>query len=124
MARVPGLEEGKGSRMIGWDTNVLLRLFTIDHPAQTAAAIKLIDGCGPASIRLTNIVMAELVWTLARYYKRQKHEIVDIVEQLLQRQELVFESRSAVMVALRWFEQGNADFGDYLIGALNDEAGA
>jgi predicted nucleic-acid-binding protein len=124
MARIPGLEEGKGGRMIGWDTNVLLRLFTSDNPAQTAAVIKLLSGCGPASIRLTNIVIAELVGTLVRHYKRQRQEIVEIVEKLLQREELVFENRSAVMMALRWFEQGNADFGDYLIGALNDEAGA
>lgn len=110
--------------MIGIDTNVLLRLFTTDSPEQTAATNKLIGKRGPSSIRLTNIVVAELVWTLVRHYKREKNEIVDIVEQLLEREELVFESRSAVMMALRWFERGKADFADYLIGALNEEAGA
>lgn len=110
--------------MIGWDTNVLLRLFTADNPEQTAATVKLLSTCGPGSIRLTNIVVAELVWTLVRHYKRERDEILNILEKLLQREELVFENRSAVMIARRWFENGKADFGDYLIGALNDEAGA
>ena len=110
--------------MIGWDTNVLLRLFTSDNPEQTTAAVKLLNGCGPSSIRLTNIVIAELVWTLVRHYKRQKHEIVEVVERLLEQEELVLENRSAIMIALRSFEHGKADFSDYFIGALNDEAGA
>jgi predicted nucleic-acid-binding protein len=110
--------------MIGIDTNALLRLFTTDSPEQTAATNKLIGKRGPSSIRLTNLVVAELVWTLVRHYKQEKKQIIDIVEQLLEREELVFESRSAVMMALRWFEGGKADFADYLIGALNEEAGA
>jgi predicted nucleic-acid-binding protein len=110
--------------MIGIDTNALLRLFTTDSPEQMAATNKLIGKRGPSSIRLTNLVVAELVWTLVRHYKQEKKQIIDIVEQLLEREELVFESRSAVMMALRWFEGGKADFADYLIGALNEEAGA
>jgi predicted nucleic-acid-binding protein len=109
--------------MIGIDTNVLLRLFTADDPEQTAAAIKLIDGCG--QIRIANIVIAELVWTLrGRKYRLQKTRVVEIVEELLRREELVFESRSAVMMALRWFDSGKADFGDYLIAASNEDASA
>ncbi len=125
VARVPGVEKVKGRRMIGIDTNVLLRLFTTENPEQTAAAIKLMDGCGPSSIRVANIVMAELVWTLlGRKYRLEKNRVVEIVEELLRREELVFENRSAVMMALRWFDGGKADFGDYLIAALNEEASA
>jgi predicted nucleic-acid-binding protein len=111
--------------MIGIDTNVLLRLFTADNPEQTEAALKLMRGCGPGSIRITNIVVAELVWTLlGRKYKLEKHRLVEVVEELLRRVELVFESRGAVMMALRWYEGGKADFSDYLIAALNEEASA
>ncbi|NVO13299.1 MAG: type II toxin-antitoxin system VapC family toxin [Rhodoplanes sp.] len=110
--------------MNGWDTNVLLRLFTADSPEQSAAVARLLDGCGPASIRLTNIVLAEFVWTLSRSYKRDKREIADVLELMLQREEFVFENRSALMTAIHWFGKGNADFADYLIAALNDEAGA
>ena len=111
--------------MIGIDTNVLLRLFTADNPEQTAAAERLIGTCGPNSIHITNIVVAELAWTLlGRAYRLQKSRLIEIVEELLRREELVFENRSAVMMAIRWFESGKADFGDYLIGALNEEAGA
>ncbi len=109
--------------MIGIDTNIVLRLFTDDNPEQRAAVVRLLDGRGPASIRLTNIVLAEFVWTLTRHYKRKKPEIIDVLEQLLQREELVFENRSALMTAVRWYENGKADFPDYLVGALNEEAG-
>lgn len=110
--------------MNGWDTNVLLRLFTTDSPEQSAAVAKLLEGCGPDSIRLTNIVLAEFVWTLTRFYKRDKAEIVDVLELMLQREEFVFENRGALMTAIQWFGRGGADFADCLIAALNDEAGA
>jgi len=45
-------------------------------------------------------------------------------ESLLSRFELNIEGRSAVIVALQWYREGNADFVDYLIAALNREAGA
>ena len=109
--------------MIGVDTNIVLRLFTDDNPEQSAAVARLLDGRGPASIRLTNIVLAEFVWTLMRHYKRSKLEVIDTLEQLLQREELVFENRNALMMAVRWYRNGKADFPDYLVGALNEEAG-
>jgi predicted nucleic-acid-binding protein len=46
------------------------------------------------------------------------------VENLLSRAELDIEGRSAVMTAVRWYRAGTADFADYLIAALNREAGA
>jgi predicted nucleic-acid-binding protein len=110
--------------MIGVDTNVLLRLFTADSPEQSRAAIRPIDGHGPSSIRLTNIVIVELVWTLVRYYKLDRSDIISVIEQLLERVELSFESRGPLMTALHWFERGRADFADYLIAALNEESGA
>ncbi len=111
--------------MIGIDTNVLLRLFTDDNPAQTGSAVRLVDGCASGSIRITNIVLVELVWVLlGRKYNLEKPRLVEIIEELLRRAELVFENRGAVMTALRWFEAGKSDFSDYLIAALNEDAGA
>ena len=110
--------------MIGIDTNIILRVFIDDNEAQVAAVAKLLAGRGPASIRLTNVVIAEFVWTLMRRYKREKADIIDVLEQLLQREELVFENRNALMTALGWYASGPADFVDYLVGALNEEAGA
>ncbi|MCW5696296.1 MAG: type II toxin-antitoxin system VapC family toxin [Bauldia sp.] len=110
--------------MIGIDTNVLLRLFSDDNPAQAASAANLIDAQGPESIRVSNIVLAEMVWALARIYRQDKARIIEILVLLLGREELVFEFRSAVKTALDWYEHGRADFADYLIAASNAAAGA
>jgi predicted nucleic-acid-binding protein len=114
----------KGRKLIGVDTNVLVRLCVRDNPDQVAAALKLLSGAPAASIRVSVIVLAELTWTLLRRYRLDKVALIATMESLLSRVELNIEGRSAVMVALRWYREGNADFTDYLIAALNREAGA
>jgi len=110
--------------VIAIDTNVLLRLFVRDHPEQVSAAIKLLSGAGPASVRISTVVLAELVWTLERRYRVGKPELIGTIQNLLSRSELEIEGRGAVMTAIRWYQVGRADFPDYLIAALNLEAGA
>ena len=110
--------------MIGLDTNVLVRLCVRDHPDQVEAALRLLSGVPPASVRVSVVVLAELTWTLLRRYRLDKAALIATVEGLLSRVELDIEGRGAVMTALRWYRGGNADFADYLIAALNREAGA
>jgi predicted nucleic-acid-binding protein len=110
--------------LIGLDTNVLVRLCVRDHPDQVEAALKLLSGASPASIRVSVVVLAELSWTLLRRYRLDKAALIATVESLLSRVELDIEGRAAVMTALRWYRSGKADFADYLIAALNREAGA
>jgi len=110
--------------LIGLDTNVLVRLCVRDDSDQVEAALKLLSGAPPASVRVSVIVMAELAWTLLRRYRLDKAALIATVESLLSRVELDIEGRGAVMTALRWYRIGNADFADYLIAALNREAGA
>lgn len=110
--------------MIGLDTNVLVRLCVRDDPDQVEAALKLLSGVPPASVRVSVIVLAELAWTLLRRYRIDKAALIATLEGLLSRVELDIEGRSAVMTALQWYHDGKADFADYLIAALNREAGA
>ena len=110
--------------MIGIDTNVLLRLFTDDSPPQVAAAKAFFDRQPGASIRVSCIVLTELVWTLRRHYKLSKPLIIEAVKAMLSRRELVIEGRAEVLEALRFYEYGGADFGDYFIGLLNRANGA
>jgi predicted nucleic-acid-binding protein len=124
MAGIPKLEKDTGSRMIGIDTNVLLRLFTEDNPDQKAASTAALRGRPSESVRVTTIVLAELVWTLRRFYKIPKLEIISIVERLLAREELVIEGRAEALEALGNYQYGKADFGDYFIASLNRSEGA
>jgi predicted nucleic-acid-binding protein len=111
-------------QLIGLDTDVLVRLCVRDDSNQVEAALKLLSGAPPASVRVSVVVLAELTWTLLRRYRLDRSALIATVESLLSRVELDIEGRSAVMIALKWYRNGNADFADYLIAALNREAGA
>jgi predicted nucleic-acid-binding protein len=115
--------EQEGWPLIGVDTNVLVRLCVGDD-ANQLKALKLLSGAPPASVRVSVIVLAELAWTLLRSYRLDRAALIASVELLLSRAELDIEGRSAVMTALQWYREGNADFADYLIAALNRDAGA
>jgi predicted nucleic-acid-binding protein len=111
-------------QLIGLDTNVLVRLCVHDDADQVKSAHKLLSDAPPASIRVSVIVLAELAWTVLRRYRLDKATFIAHVEDLLLRPELDIEGRAAVVTALRWYRSGKADFADYLIAALNYEAGA
>ena len=102
--------------MIGLDTNVVVRYLTNDDPAQTTAAVKVIDSLSAdAPGFLSMIVIVELVWVLEISYRFKKSEIEQILETLLRSKELVIERAEVVFQALRKFSAGRADFADCLI---------
>jgi len=103
-------------KMIGLDTNVLVRYLTHDDRSQTAAATRVMDSLSfdsPGFLSL--IVVAELVWVLAISYRYEKKEIAQVLENVLRTKELVIERADIVSQALRTFRSGRADFADYLI---------
>lgn len=108
--------------MIGLDTNVLIRYLTKDELDQWKEASKIIQENQPCFI--SNIVLCEVVWVLrGRPYQFGKDEIVAILEMMVQSSGFEFENRSVVYQALQRTKQGQADFSDYLIGAIAQQAG-
>jgi predicted nucleic-acid-binding protein len=102
--------------MIGLDTNVVVRYLTHDEPAQTIAAVKVMDSLSAESPGfLSLIVMAELVWVLEAAYRFKKSEIEQVLETLLRSKELVIEKTEIVWQALRKFSGSRADFADCLV---------
>jgi predicted nucleic-acid-binding protein len=102
--------------MIGLDTNIIVRYLTHDDPAQTTAAVRVIDSLSSDSPGfLSLIVIAELVWVLEVSYRFKKNEIEQVLGTLLRSKELVIERAEIVAQALRKFSAGHADFADCLI---------
>jgi len=102
--------------MIGLDTNVVVCYLTHDDPAQTAAAVRLIDSLSqdePGFLSL--IVVTELVWVLETSYRFSRKEIAEVLETLLRSEELSVERAEVVWQALRKFNAGRTDFSDCLI---------
>ena len=103
--------------MIGLDTNVLVRYLTQDDQKQWEKASEIIERGEPCFI--CNVVLCELIWVLrGKPYEFNKQEISNTLEMMLQCPVFVWETRAVAYQALRRFQQGKADFSDYLIGAI------
>ena len=109
--------------MIGLDTNVLLRVFVDDNPAQVAAARRFVAKAAPGGLFVTDLVLVELVWTLKRLLGTDKARIVDVLRRLLERSEFVLEHRQDIRAAIRHFASGSADFADCLIAVRSRRLG-
>lgn len=103
--------------MIGLDTNILVRYLTKDDETQWAQACEIIET--EEQCFVANIVLCELVWVLrGKPYQFSREEIANTLDLILQCAVFELENRSVVYQALQRFKRGNADFSDYLIGAI------
>lgn len=111
--------------MIGLDTNILVRLLVADDPAQTARAKHFVDNrCTRESPGFINcVVLAELVWVLARSHEYRRSDIAGAVESLLAGDDRVVEHHDAVQAGLEDYKSGRADFIDAIIVRINRARG-
>jgi predicted nucleic-acid-binding protein len=112
--------------VIALDTNVLLRYLLDDDPPQSAAARHLIDElCStrePAFVH--EIVLAEIVWVLRRRPVGTRRDIVHTLRKLLDHASLAFSDEAAFAAAIDAYEDGPADFAEYLVAASARARGA
>jgi predicted nucleic-acid-binding protein len=71
--------------MIGIDTNLLLRLWLNDDPAQNKRIDALLATLGgmPGSLLVTDVVLAEAVWTLKSAFEQDRSAQLIAVRSLL-----------------------------------------
>jgi len=112
--------------MIGLDTNVLVRYIVQDEPKQSRLAVRCIEKRCTSEFpgRINLIVLCELSWVLARGYKYDRKTVSAVIRRILSSPELSVEENEAVWRSLKLYEQGTADFSDYLLGAVNHRHGA
>ena len=103
--------------MIAIDTNILLRLWFNDAPAQSKRTDQLLAEHGglPGSLLVTDVVLVEAVWTLKSAFGQDKHAQLIAVRSLLEETAFAFEDREAVAQALTLFESGSCGFADCLV---------
>ncbi len=111
--------------MIGIDTNILLRLWFNDDPAQSKRIDQLLAEHGglPGSLLETDVVLAEAVWTLKSAFEQDKHAQLTAVRSLLEETAFAFEDREAVAAALTLFDSGSCGFADCLVVAKHARQG-
>jgi len=111
--------------MIGIDTNILLRLWLNDDPTQNTRIDTLLAAHGgmPGSLLVTDVVLAEAVWTLKSAFEQDKHAQSLAVRSLLEETAFEFEDREAVAAALSLFEAGSCGLADCLVVAKHARRG-
>lgn len=98
------------------DTNVLVRLIVHDDESQALVVSRLLEQHIRRSegLWVAVTVMQELEWVLRSRYKFAKADVIRAFSSLLTTIELIFESEDALEQALASYEEGGADFGEYL----------
>ena len=108
------------------DTNVLVRLIVKDDEIQTQLVLKTLERYVRRSegLWVPVTVILELEWVLRSRYKFHKADFVLAMSALLKSVEFIFESEGALEQALVSYEDGNADYAEYLHLALAHLGGA
>lgn len=111
--------------MIGLDTNILLRIWLNDDPAQNERIDALLDEHGslPGSLLVSDVVLAEALWTLRTRFQQDDAAQLLAVRSLLEESAFAFEDREAVSAAAALFEQASCGFVDCLIAAKHARLG-
>jgi predicted nucleic-acid-binding protein len=106
--------------VIAVDTNVLLRYLLNDDQSQAAIAEKLING--KEIVLITDVVLAETIWTLkGKKYQLNKSDLVAVIQALFKEPNIRFENGQVVWLALNDYRNAQsvsgkmADFSDALI---------
>ena len=110
--------------MASLDTNILVRLIVQDDARQTAAVQKLFQQSiqNSETLFVPITVSLELEWVLRASFGFGKADVIHALSTLLTAVELSFESEPALEMALFHYEQGSADYSDYLHLALAERA--
>ncbi len=101
------------------DANIIIRFLTGEPDEQAERAARLFEAVdqGIVSLRLEDVVLAEVVWTLSSYYRMTKAEIASALLELLAAEGLQNPDKPALQVALILFRDRNLDFADALLAA-------
>lgn len=111
--------------MIGLDTNVLVRYLMADDEDQSARARALIESAADRGepLFISHVVLCEMTWVLASAFRLPKDALLEALTDVLRTAQFVVQEPDLAARALRRFEDGRADFADYLIAERSNDAG-
>lgn len=110
--------------MIGIDTNILVRVITRDAPKQAEKIEKFfIETQRKGRLFISDIVLIELIWVLSYSYNYTKTQIVEVLRRIINNRGFAFHDWDALEEALSLFENGKAQFSDYVIKTSSERIG-
>lgn len=101
------------------DSNVLLRFLTgsPSHLATRARRLLRRAADGELVLRVTNVVIAEVVWVLGGAYKAEPKVIGEAIRSLILADGIEVDDEEIVLDALRLMETANVDYTDAFVAA-------
>ena len=96
------------------DTNLFLRYLTKDDPARYGRCRDLFKKAveGEVSLHTSEMVIAELIWTLLSYYKVPKAEVIEKVSIIISTPNLHLVDKAIIADSLVLYSQRNIHFMD------------
>ncbi|MDI6745386.1 MAG: PIN domain-containing protein [Thermodesulfovibrionales bacterium] len=96
------------------DTNIFLRYLTADEPAKYEKCREIFKKAVDGKIRLltSDMVVAELIWTLQSFYKVLKPEVIEKISILTNTPNLNIPNSGIIAEALIVYSRKNIDYID------------
>lgn len=107
------------------DANVLLRFLTGRPQELAARAAELLQKAerGEVVLRVSPVVVAELVWVLCSVYKLPKAQVAATLGSLFLAPGMALEDQDEVLATLAQMAETNVDFADALLAELARQHG-
>ena len=106
------------------DTNVLVRFLTNDDPHKAHRCEKLFRQAtkGDVTFRLSDVCLAELVWTLESYYQLERKDIADKITAVLNTDGFEVDNETLWLDAMRRYAESKVDLIDAFHAAMAAQA--
>lgn len=102
--------------MIVLDTSALIRFFTRDDEVKAKKAKDLLES--KEELLLIDAVLLELIFTLLKFYRLPKIQILAIIKYLLSRPNI--KASSEIRIASKLYEEKNMSITDCLVVAYSE----
>jgi predicted nucleic-acid-binding protein len=101
-------------RKIFIDTNIFLRYLTADDPAKYVRCREIFKKAvdGKISLLTSDLVIAELVWTLQSFYKVPKNEVIEKITVIISTSNIFIPNKNLISEALVIYSRKNIDYID------------
>ena len=96
------------------DTNIILRYLTGDDSQKAKKSEQLFQktSTGQETLYTSTLVIAEVVWTLEKFYKLRKDQIVACIQKILNTPHFECDEKDVLMTAIGLYQLKGIDFID------------
>lgn len=101
------------------DANIILRFLTNDDPMKADACTKLLEGAerNECHVWLPDLVLADVIWTLEKFYRLDKLQISKLVAPIISLRGLCCSNKETIFQALNLYTHHNIDWTDAFVAA-------